>query len=71
MSDPSSLANSVFSELQFYPDSKLLPRTGNDINTACTPLGFNVTLAANTWSICDYSWGLYPTDQGFFETRRT
>jgi hypothetical protein len=68
MSDPSSLANSVFSELQFYPDSKLLPQTGNDINTACTKLGFNVTPAANTWSICDFAWGLYSTPQGFAET---
>jgi hypothetical protein len=68
MSDPSSLANSVFSELQFYPDSKLLPQTGNDINTACTPLGFNVTPAANTWSICEYAWGLYSTPDGFAET---
>ena len=68
MSDKYSLANSVFSELQFYPDSKLLPQTGTDINTACTPLGFNVTPAANTWSICDYTWGLYPSDGGFAET---
>jgi hypothetical protein len=36
LSDPSSLADSVFSELQFYPDSSLAPQTGTDINTACT-----------------------------------
>ena len=66
--DPSSLANSVFSELQFYPDSTLLPQSGNDINTACTQFGFNVAPAKNTWSICDFSWGLYPSGGNFFET---
>jgi hypothetical protein len=66
--DPSSLADSVFSELQFYPDSTLLPQSGNDINTACTKFGFNVNPAKNVWSICDFSWGLYPSPQGFQET---
>jgi hypothetical protein len=68
LNDPSSLANSVFSELQFYPDSTLLPQTGNDINTACTQFGFNVSPAKNVWSICDFSWGLYPSGGNFFET---
>lgn len=68
LSDPSSLANSVFSELQFYPDSTLLPQSGNNINTACSPLGFNVKSHTGTWSICDYSWGLYNTTSGFRET---
>jgi hypothetical protein len=67
LSDSSSLADSVFSELQFYPDSTLLPQTGNDINTACTKFGFNVQPTKNTWAICDFSWGLYP-NQGFAET---
>jgi hypothetical protein len=68
LSDPSSLANSVFSELQFYPDSSLLPQTGNNINTACTSLGFNVNPHPGTWSICDFTWGLYNTTSGFAET---
>jgi hypothetical protein len=68
LSDPSSLADSVFSELQFYPDSSLAPQTGTDINTACTPLGFNVNPDPGTWSICDFSWALYPSDGNFFET---
>ena len=68
LSDSSSLANSVFSELQFYPDSTLLPQTGNDINTACTYKGFNVKHKTGTWSICDFTWGLYNTPQGFAET---
>jgi hypothetical protein len=67
LNDPSSLANSVFSELQFYPDSSLLPQSGNDINTACESDGFNVNPDPGTWSICDFSWGLYP-NQGFAET---
>lgn len=68
LSDPSSLANSVFSELQFYPDSTLAPQSGTDINTACTPLGFNVNPDPGTWSVCDFSWGLYGnTSTGFTE----
>jgi hypothetical protein len=59
LSDPSSLADSVFSELQFYPDSSLAPQTGTDINTACTSAGFNVNEDPGTWSICDFSWALY------------
>lgn len=66
LSDSSSLADSVFSELQFYPDSTLLPQSGNDINTACTQFGFNVNPAPGTWSICDFSWGLYPLSSGGF-----
>jgi hypothetical protein len=68
LSDSSSLANSVFSELQFYPDSSLLPQTGTDINTAYTPDCFNVNPDPGVWSICDFSWGLYNTPAGFAET---
>lgn len=34
---------------------------GHDINTACTGFGFNVIPAPGTWSVCDYTWGLYGT----------
>ena len=61
LSDRSAVAKRAFSEMQFYPDSSLLPQRGHDINTACTGLGFNVTPAPGTWSVCDYTWGLYGT----------
>lgn len=68
LNDPSSLASRVFSELQFYPDSQLTPQSGTDINTACTPLGFDVNPDPGTWSICDFSWGLYGNaSTGFIE----
>jgi hypothetical protein len=66
LSDSSSLADAVFSELQFYPDSSLLPQTGNDINTACTQFGFNVNPDPGVWSVCDFTWGLYPAKGGGF-----
>ncbi len=59
LSDSSSVAHRVFSELQFYPDSSLLPQTGSNINTACTKFGFNVQYTPGTWSVCDFTWGLY------------
>lgn len=68
LNDPSSLASRVFSELQFYPDSTLLPQSGNDINTACTQFGFNVNPDPGNWAICDFSWGLYVANGNFFET---
>jgi hypothetical protein len=64
LSDSSSLADSVFSELQFYPDSSLAPQTGTDINSACTQFGFNVNPDPGVWSVCDFSWGLYPATGG-------
>jgi hypothetical protein len=59
LGDSSSVSNSVFSELQFYPDSTLLPQKGTNLNTACSPQGFNVKPLPGTWSVCDFTWGLY------------
>ncbi len=61
VSDQSAVAKRAFSELQFYPDSTLLPQKGHDISTACTGFGFNVTPHPGTWSVCDFTWGLYGT----------
>ncbi len=61
LADKYSVRDRVFSELQFYPDSSLLPQQGNNINTACSPLGFNVQPDPGTWSVCDFTWGLYGT----------
>jgi hypothetical protein len=37
-------------------------------NTACSPLGFNVNPDPGTWSLCDFTWGLYGSlSTGFTE----
>lgn len=59
LSDSSAVAQRAFSELQFYPDSSLLPQKGKNLNTACTSVGFNVQSDPGTWSVCDFTWGLY------------